>query len=207
VVVNKRAGVNSIEDAKKKEVLVGSTGKSSQTYVWATLMNKMLGTKFKPVLGYRGMGDIYLAVDRKEVDGFTNVWSAVTYLREQWIKDDTVTVIATLAPDPLPDRPNVPLLTPMIKDPVDRKVIELMAGNGVLGRGWLAPPGAPKDRVAALRSAFASAFKDADAIASAKQRKLPWETASWQAMQAQVNAIMGADKSVIDRMKKHLSGK
>jgi tripartite-type tricarboxylate transporter receptor subunit TctC len=206
-VVLKSAGVNTIEDAKKKEVLVGSTGKSSQTFVVPTVVNAILGTKFKPVLGYRGMGDIYLAVDRKEVQGFANVWSAVTYLRENWVKDDLVTVIATISPDPLPDLPKVPKITDMVKDPLDRKLIELIAGNGVLGRGWLAPPGAPKDRVTALRAAFAAAFKDPEAIAAAKARKLPWETASWQDMQAQVDTIMKTDKAVIDRMKSILGAK
>mgnify|MGYP000938047074 CR=1 FL=1 len=80
-VVYKNTGVKSIDDAKKTQVILGSTGKGSQTYVVPTLVNKMLGTKFKVITGYRGMGGIYLAMDKKEVQGFQSSWSGMKIAR------------------------------------------------------------------------------------------------------------------------------
>ena len=197
-VVYKNTGVKSIDDAKKTQVILGSTGKGSQTYVVPTLVNKMLGTKFKVITGYRGMGGIYLAMDKKEVQGFQSSWSGMKIARSHWVKQ--VNVIAVNAHTPLTDRPDVPLLKDLVTDPTDKKIAELMAGNMILGRGWLAPPGVPADRVAALRAAFKKALEDPEAIAGAKQRKMTWESAKWQDMQAAAERITNVDQAIIDRM-------
>lgn len=197
-VVYKTTGVKSIDDAKKNQVILGSTGKGSQTYVVPTLVNSMLGTKFKVITGYRGMGGIYLAMDKAEVKGFQSSWSGMKIARPHWIEQ--VNVIAVNAHTPLTDRPDVPLLKDLVTDPTDKKVAELMAGNMILGRGWLAPPGVPAERVAALRAAFSKAFADPEAVAGAKQRKMTWETAKWQDMQAAAERISNVDQAIIDRM-------
>lgn len=169
-VVYKNIGVKSIDDAKKTQFVLGSTGKGSQTYVVPTLVNKMLGTKFKVITGYRGMGGIYLAMDKREVQDFQSSWSGMKIARSHWVEQ--VNVIAVNAHTPLTDRPDVPLLKDLVTDPTDKKIAELMAGNMILGRGWIAPPGVPADRVAALRAAFKKALEDPEAIAGAKQRKI-----------------------------------
>ncbi|MFT5485464.1 MAG: tripartite-type tricarboxylate transporter receptor subunit TctC [Paracoccaceae bacterium] len=197
-VVYKSTGVTSIDDAKKKQVVLGSTGKGSQTYVVPTLVNKMLGTKFKVITGYRGMGGIYLAMDKKEVQGFQSSWSGMKIARSHWVEQ--VNVIAVNAHTPLTDMPDVPLLKNLVTDPTDKQVAELMAGNMILGRGWLAPPGVPADRIAALRMAFEKSFADPEAIAGAKQRKMTWESAKWQDMQAAAERITNVDQAIIDRM-------
>ncbi|MDE0794614.1 MAG: hypothetical protein OSB76_03100 [Alphaproteobacteria bacterium] len=197
-VVYKSTGITSIDDAKKNQVILGSTGKGSQTYVVPTLVNSMLGTKFKVITGYRGMGGIYLAMDKAEVKGFQSSWSGMKIARPHWI--EKVNVIAVNAHTPLTDRPDVPLLKDLVTDPNDKKVAELMAGNMILGRGWLAPPGVPADRVAALRMAFEKSFADSKAMAGAKQRKMTWESAKWQDMQAAAERITNVDQAIIDRM-------
>lgn len=199
-IVFKSEGVTSIDDAKKKEVVLGSTGKGSQTYIVPTLVNSLLGTKFKVITGYRGMGGIYLAMDRKEVKGFQSVWSSVTFLRPQWIANDEVVLLAAVAQSRIPSHPKVPLLTELVTDPADKPIAELISGNSVLGRGWLAPPGVPADRVAALREAFRKAFADPQAVADGKKRKMAWDPAEWKEMQAHASRIAAADKAVIERM-------
>ena len=203
-VVFKNAGVKTLDDAKQKQVILGSTGKGSQTYILPTLVNSMLGTKFKVITGYRGMGGIYIAMDKGEVKGFQSSWPAVAILRPHWIEKNEITVLAANALTPLKDRPNVPLLKDIVTDPSDRKIAELLGGNMVLGRAWLAPPGVPADRLAALRKAFAKAFKDPDAIAGAKKRRMTWESVSWQDQQAAAERITKTDQALIDRMRKAL---
>ncbi len=74
-------------DVTRKRVILGATGKGSQTYTVPTIVNALLGTRFKTILGYRGMGGIYLAMERGEVQGFQSVWASIHSLRPQWIKD------------------------------------------------------------------------------------------------------------------------
>ena len=203
-VVFKSTGVKSLGEAKETEVILGSTGKGSQTYVLPTLVNSMLGTKFKVITGYRGMGGIYLAMDRSEVKGFQSSWSALKILRPHWVEKDMVNVLAVNALSPLKDRPGIPLLKDIVTNPKDKQVAELLGGNMILGRGWLAPPDVPADRVAALRAAFKKSFEDPDAVAGAKKRKMTWEAAAWQDMQAAAERITKTDQAVIDRMQKAL---
>ena len=69
VSVMKASGVASLDDAKRREVLMGSTGKSGQTYIIPVVLNHMLGTKFRPVIGYQGINLIHLAMERGEIHG------------------------------------------------------------------------------------------------------------------------------------------
>lgn len=203
-VVSNRAGATTIEDARTNEVLLGSTGKGSQTFIVPTLVNALVGTKFKVVMGYQGMGDIYQAIERGEVHGFQSVWSPIAALRPHWIEQKFVTVLAAASLDRLPDRPEVPLLINLVKDPKDKAIMELIAVSGVIGRCWLAPPGIPEDRLDALRAAFARTLADPAVAAEAKRRNLTWEPVSWQNLQGAVGKIVKADESIYVRMRQIL---
>ena len=206
-VVFKSTGVKTLEEAKKKEVLLGSTGKGSQTYVVPTLVNALLGTKFKVILGYRGMGGIYLAMDRGEVSGFQSVYSSPKSLRPQWFEKDMLNVLVANALSPLPDRPNVPLLKDLVTDPTDRKIVELIGGNGTLGRGWLTTPGVPAARVAALRAAFEKALNDPGAKAEATKRRMTFAPVKWQDMQAHAKRIGEAEDALFVRVRSLINAK
>ena len=204
VSISASSKVKSWKDATKQVVTLGASGKGSETYIMPMLMNAVLGTKFKVITGYRGMGGIYLAMDRSEVKGFQSSWSALKILRPHWVEKDMVNVLAVNALSPLKDRPGIPLLKDIVTNPKDKQVAELLGGNMILGRGWLAPPDVPADRVAALRAAFKKSFEDPDAAAGAKKRKMTWEAAAWQDMQAAAERITKTDQAVIDRMQKAL---
>ena len=206
-VVFKSAGVKTLEDAKKKEVLLGSTGKGSQTFVVPTLVNGLLGTKFKTILGYRGMGGIYLAMDQGEVSGFQSVYSSPKSLRPQWFEQDKLVILAANSLTPIADHPKVPMLKDLVTNPTDKKILELIGGNGTLGRGWLATPGTPADRVAALRAAFEKALNDPEAAAAAKKRRMTFAPVKWQDMQAHAKRIGEADEALFVRVRKLLTAK
>ena len=206
-VLFKSAGVKSIEDVKKKQVLMGSTGKGSQTFIVPTLTNALLGTQFKVITGYRGMGGIYLAMDQGEVFGFQSVYSSPKSLRPQWFTEDKLVILAANALTPLPDRPNVPLLKDMVSDPTDKKILELIGGNGILGRGWLTTPGTPKARVDSLRAAFEKALNDSEVEPLAKSRKMTYAPVKWQDMQAHAARIGAADDALFVRVRSLLKGK
>src|SRR5436190_247627 len=58
VTVMKASGVASLDDAKRKEVLMGASGKSGQNYVVPTVLNHVLGTRFRIVIGYPGINAV-----------------------------------------------------------------------------------------------------------------------------------------------------
>src|SRR5205085_4895374 len=48
-----RSGIRSVEDATRRQVLMGATGACSYTGIYPTVMNRLLGTAFNLVMGYR----------------------------------------------------------------------------------------------------------------------------------------------------------
>ena len=198
-VVFKRSGIKTMEDAKKKSVVFASTGKGSQTYILPKLANEMIGTKFKIVIGYRGMAGVYKALDGKEADGFQSGWSSVRVIRPHWLENDRIVVLAANSLSPLPDAPNAPTFSSLVKDPRDRAIVELISNNDIIGRSWIAPPGIPKARLAALRSSFKTMANDPASIAEAKKRKYAWGYVSWKPQQAHAKAITTAKAELFDR--------
>lgn len=200
----KSSGVHTVEDAKKKEVLIGASGKSSKTYIIPSMMNAILGTKFKVIAGYQGMTQVELAMERGEVQGRHGVWASMKSMHPDWVKKDRVShlVVADLKREK--ELAHVPLLAELAPNAKDRKVLELISGNAMLGRCWLAPPNVPGDRVAALRDAFWKALHDPEMLAQAKKRNMPITPIAWQELQERAAQIADTDDAVIARARQLL---
>ena len=59
----------TLEDAKKRDTTIGTTGAGSASVQYPAFYNNVLGTKFKIVFGYPGGSSIDLAMERGEVEG------------------------------------------------------------------------------------------------------------------------------------------
>ena len=151
----KAAGVLTLDDAKRKVVLMGSTGKSGQTYIIPVVLNAMLGTKFKIVMGYRDINLIHLAMEKGEINGSAASWPTIAAARPQWVKQGLIVNLVTIAMEREPDLPSVPALSEVVTSAEDRAMIPLLAGSAAHGRAWVAFGNIPKDRLAALRQAYA----------------------------------------------------
>ena len=62
-------GVTTLTQAMERELLLGATGVGSNSAHYPTILNNVLGTKFKIVMGYRATPAINLAVEQGEVHG------------------------------------------------------------------------------------------------------------------------------------------
>jgi len=61
------SGIARMADAKAREVMVGSTGQASPSYMFPRLLDSFLGTRFKPLLGYPDSGAIGIAMEQGEL--------------------------------------------------------------------------------------------------------------------------------------------
>lgn len=167
------AGIRSVEDAKKREVLMGATGAGSYTTLWPTLMNNLLGTKFKIVLGYRATTEIHLAMQRGEVQGRAgNYFSSLKSQNPDWLAEKKIDFLAQIGSERDPEFASVPLLTDLTTDKEKQQIFKLFSGEIGLGRPFLTTPGVPPDRLAALRKAFQETVNDPAFRADAKQARL-----------------------------------
>ncbi|MCZ6448244.1 MAG: tripartite tricarboxylate transporter substrate-binding protein, partial [Alphaproteobacteria bacterium] len=144
------SGVTTIQQAMKKQVIVGGTSPRSGGGVYPRILNSLIGTKFKVVVGYGGTGESTLAMERGELQGVGSwSWSQLRDRRPQWIKDKFVTVLVFLSVKPHKDLPNVPTAVSLAKNEEDRKVLEAIFMWAELGRPFAAPPGTDPARGAA----------------------------------------------------------
>jgi hypothetical protein len=191
-------GVKSIEDARKREVIVGATTRGAITYTYPAIMNELLGTKFKIVTGYPGGNQINLAMERGEVEARNNTWSSWKATKAAWLKDKQITIIAQAGPRA--HDLDAPSIEAMARNPEDRQFIELVMSATQLGRP-LATNTAPADRVAALRAAFAATMKDPEFLAEAKALNFEIDPVLGGQMQQIVEKILATPKPIAARAK------
>jgi hypothetical protein len=172
IVVTRDAGVANVDDLRKKEVLVGAVSASGTMAWYPAMMNHLLGTRFKIVLGYEGGNTINLAMERGEVHGVgSSPWTTWVARRPDWIKSGWIIPIVQLGIEADPSIP-APLLTDLASDDLSRKIIRLISTDIGLGRLVVAPPGVAEARLGTLRAALDATMRDPKLIAEAKASDL-----------------------------------
>jgi len=196
------SGIRSVEDARKKEVVAGATGRGAITYFYPAMMNELLGTRFKIVTGYPGGNEVNLAMERGEVEARNNTWSSWKATRPEWVKEKKIIVIAQAGPRAADlDAPSVEDLA---KSPEDRQLIELIVSGTRLGRPLAIAPGAPEDRVAALRAAFRATMADPEFRKEAASMNFDIDPVYGEDMQKIVDTVMATPKPIAARGKAFL---
>jgi tripartite-type tricarboxylate transporter receptor subunit TctC len=204
VSVMKASGINTLEDARQREVLMGASGRSGQTYIIPVTLNAVLGTKFKPVVGYGGINLINLAMERGEIHGSAASWPTISATKPQWVQQGLINNLLTVAMEREPDLPQVPALAELVKSTDDFTLIRLLAGPAALGRAWIAFGDIPRDRLAALRDAWTKTMADPAFRDDAKKRNLVLNPVAWQEQQTLAEQILATPDATVARLKEIL---
>ncbi len=194
------AGVKSVEDARKQEIVVGASGKGAITHTFPVAMNELLGTKFKVVVGYEGGNAINLAIERGEVQGRNNTWSSWKVTKADWLRDKKIDILAYAGPKPM-DLPGVPSLSELAKSDDDRKVLNLITSGTEFGRPLALTPDVPTDRVKAMRDAFEATMKDKDFMAEAAKLNIEIEPVKGEYLQGLARELVDLPKALAMRAK------
>jgi tripartite-type tricarboxylate transporter receptor subunit TctC len=157
---------------KQHEVIMGSTGKSSETFITPTLMNNLLGTRFRIVSGYKGMAGISLAIERGEVHGRAGSWDSLKSANANWLSDRKIVIFAQSGLERADDLKDVPTLIDLARDANARQVLEFFGNGNAVGWLMIAPPRVPAPRLAAMRAAFDKTVADAKYRSDLAKKKL-----------------------------------
>jgi len=169
--------IKTIEDATKQEVIMGTTGKSSTSYLIPAFMNKTIGTKFKIITGYKGGGRINLAIEKGEIQGRGNFYAGYLGVRPEWIRDKKITFLARMGPE-RDDIKDMPRLRDALKTDLQKEMLDILEVSFNVGQAFYAPPGIAKARLETLRKSFMDTMKDPATRKEADSRFLPlrWQT-------------------------------
>ena len=197
-----KAGITTIQQAMKEQLIVGGTGVGSGTVIFPTILNALLGTKFKIVQGYKSGNNIDLAMERGEVSGRSgNTFVSINSVRPDWIKGKKLHILAQIGLTKEQGYSSIPLITDLAKNAADRKVLELYSGIIAVGSPIFTNQGVPKARVAALRKAFDTTMKDPVYLAAAKKVRLKIAPTSGAELAKIIDNVINAPADVIARAK------
>ena len=127
------APATTLQEARSKELIFGSSGKGSQTYITPTMMRNLLGYKFRVVLGYRGASKTLLAMERGEIHARTGSIESLRAKHPDWLRDKKILILAEIGLEKSSDAPGVPLVTDLAKNPEDKKIVQLLSSYTALG--------------------------------------------------------------------------
>ncbi len=212
LVVGPKAPVASIGEARKPDtppLVLGGTGEGGTDADVPKILRDTIGIRIRQVLGYTSTPAIVLAVERGEVDGRMFDYSYVKTSRPQWLKADSgFHVLVQFARRTRhPDLPDVPTARELALDAKARALI-VFAETPLLtmARPYVAPPGVPADRLAALRSAFEAAHRDPQFLAEGDKLGVDISPVSADAIGHALDDMAQASPDVFDYMKRLMAG-
>jgi tripartite-type tricarboxylate transporter receptor subunit TctC len=203
LVMRKDAATKTLDDAKRRETLVGAATAESTGAQLPRAYNLLLGTRFKVVVGYQNIAAVRLALEQKEVDGVgSNGWSDIKTDFRDLLARRMLTPIIQVGLEKEPDLPNVPLLNDLARSEQDRGVLEFITmSNTSLGKPFVTSPGVPPERVAVLRSAFDATMKDPLFLADAERQSVEIRPINGDTLQKIVARIVTTPQPVLEKVK------
>ena len=195
----------TVQEATQKEIIMGSTGFGSETYLLPKFMNATLGTKFKIVRGYKGGAPINKAMEAGEVNGRMNYWTGWTTVKKAWLDEKKIIQLVQYGPR-IPGL-DAPHLRDLLKTKAHKQMLTFLELSEHLGMGFWVPPGVPGDRVTALRKSFFATMKDPAFLAEAKSKRARVEPISGDKIEALAKAAFATPEPVISELRKLLGFK
>jgi hypothetical protein len=154
-------------------------------------------------MGYEAAAS-FLAVERGEVDGACTTYETLEATEPGWLAQKKIVFMAQFGRTPLPELPGVPMGLERIRDPEDLKAVRLVLLQQEFGRPYVAPPGLPPDRLAALRQAFDTTMKDPAYLEEAKKAGMEANAMTGADIDAVLKEAYAAPKPTVERAKQIL---
>lgn len=199
------APVKTTEQLFKTELITGATS-GIDPEITPRLLNALIGTKFKLVMGYPGVNEIVLALERGEVQALAD-WSisSIKAARPAWLAEKKINLLMQIALEKDPEFAHVPFALDFVKNDADRAVMQLYLTQKTVARPMIAPPGVPADRMAALRNAFAALASDKQFLADGAKTKLDVAPVLGPEVDKVISMITSASPETAARLQKAIA--
>jgi len=204
IIVSSAAPHKDMKDLFEQELLVGSSNPT--TDYMPLFLNNVLGTKFKIISGYKSSNDVYLALDRGEVQGrVSNGWAGDKGVLKPWIETNKVRLLAQLSTAKSSLFPNVPLIIDVARTERERQAMELILSAQLWGRPLLMPPEVPEERFQAVRKAFVEMTKDPEFLADAKKVGIDIDIVTGEEIDSLLRRVYATPPDIVELVRKAVS--
>jgi tripartite-type tricarboxylate transporter receptor subunit TctC len=198
-----RSGVTTTDDLFTKKMILGATGFTNENRILPAILNDAIGAKFDIIPGYTGLGEVYLSMQREEVDGWASTVDGLNSGEPaRLLADGKMNVLLHLAWESHPDYPNVPNLSAYVTKPETRALLDFFLLPFVSGRPLALPAGVPQDRIDALSAAFAKTIADPEYIEMMKKTGFVVEAVDGKEVEQIVTRLYATPEPVLEQARK-----
>ena len=197
----KTCPVKTMAEAEKTQVTLSGTGAGSTVSIYPTVLNNIFGSKFKIIMGYSGSREAMLAMERGEVEGHSTAWDAVKAAKPDWIRDKDINILVQFSLTRDPELADVPTAVELARNDDERQVLKEIMSASEIGEAFFTTPGAPKDRVELLRTAFDRAAADPSLLADAKKMQIGVSPLTGAGVQKLVSDVANIPPALLAKVK------
>jgi len=200
-VISQHAKLESTQTMLEKEFVVGGTNAGSSISIVPSILNSLVGTRFKIVQGYASTSTILLAMERREMDGMCGWgWDSARVQALQLIENNAMKLALDIGNEPHPELKarGVPFVMDMLPDGRNKLALRLLLSPQEYGRPFGAPAGLPADRAAMLGNAFRQTLEDRAFLTDAQKAQLEIRYTPPEQVQRAIEAAFEAPLAVQD---------
>src|SRR5262245_50879533 len=197
---SRATNATGLEELRSRTLVMGSTGSGSSQSLIPTVLNRVLGTRFKVVEGYTGTPQIFLAIERGEIEGMCHSWSVFESSHADAVASGKIKILFHLGELAFPEMPDLPSAF-QYSNTEQKQYLRFVFSGAELGRPFVAPPGVPEDRLQVLRLAFRNMTADPAFLAAAEKAKLDVRLRTPQDLMALVDELFAIPQEQISRIK------
>jgi hypothetical protein len=194
------SGIKSFDDVRGKEHPFGAVSPNESTHDYAYMLRRVAGATYKVVSGYDGTTQIGLAMERGEVVGSCGWdWASVKAQRADWLRDKKINVILQIGLERNDEltKMGVPHVFDYVKAEEGRKIVELVIGQQVFQRSYIAPPEIPAAPLSILRTAFDATMVDPQYLADSDKLRIDISPLPGAKVQAIVEKLHATPKNIV----------
>lgn len=194
----------TLADLLRRQTLTAGTGPDAGSTILTTVLNDLVGTKFKLINGYNETSAAMLAVERGEVEGVIRPWQGMKAGREQeWLAHGDINLVAQFGMERSPQLPQVGSLGELLKTERQREIFRLFLSPNDIGRAFTLGPEVPAPQVATMRAAFAAMLRDPQFLADAAKLKISLNPAPVDLLAERTAETLDAPPDVIATAKRY----
>src|SRR5215475_29741 len=173
MLINADNPVKSIDDIKPggpQKITLGANTAASSNLIFGIIAKEALHLNINVVRGYTGAAPLFLAMQRKEIDGqLVGFSSVLTGQRDLWDRKAFRVLAQFGRTTRLPQFPDIPTGRELTTDANTLALIEFAEIPFFMSLPFVGPPGVPADRAKALQTAFMAMCRDKAVLEEAEK--------------------------------------
>jgi tripartite-type tricarboxylate transporter receptor subunit TctC len=207
-VASEKSGIRKLDDGRARAYSAAGVGVTNPTSLNWHIINKLLGTRYNVISGYRGLPDAQLAWTRGEADVVMMNWETAVQQYTKQIAAGEIRPLFSYTHGPLrnveelPAAKGIPAIGSFGKNEVENALLRIFTSGPGIGRSLALYEGAPADRVAAWRKAFDEMLKDKEFLSDIQKAQMRFDPLNGQEIGDFVNASARVSGETLEGVKK-----